>query len=60
MSFSVVCPKYTELRRKYFKHYFCNWPTLNKIDQLMSSSSKKILINLSKFVYYAFRKRNVS
>ena len=40
--FLLVCPKYTELRRKYFKHYFCNWPTLNKFDQLMSSSSKKI------------------
>lgn len=58
--FLLVCPLYTELRRKYFKNYFCNWPTLNKFDQLMLSSSKKTLGNLGKFIYFAFRKRNSS
>lgn len=55
----LVCPYYMELRRKYFKNYFCNWPTLNKFDQLMSTSSKKSLKNLSKFIYFAFKKRNI-
>ena len=45
--FLLVCPLYTELRRKYFKNYFCNWPTLNKFDQLMLSSSKKTLGTLA-------------
>ena len=58
--FLLVCPHFTELRRKYFKNYFCNWPTLNKFDQLMLSSSKKTLGNLGKFIYFAFRKRNCS
>ena len=56
----LVCPHYTELCRKYFKNYFCNWPTLNKFDQLMLSSSKKTLGNLGKLIYFAFRKRNSS
>ena len=26
----LVCPFYRELRQKYFKPYYCRWPTLNK------------------------------
>ena len=25
--FLLVCPKYRDLRCKYFKRYFCHWPT---------------------------------
>ena len=56
--FLLVCPHYTDLRRKYLKRYFCRWPTLNKFDQLMSTSSKKDITNLSKYIYFAFQKRN--
>ena len=56
--FLLVCPYYTELRRRYFKKYFCSWPTLTKFDHLMSATSKKTLNNLSRFVYFAFKKRN--
>ena len=58
--FLLVCPYYTELRRRYFKKYFCSWTTLTKFDHLMSATSKKTLNNLSKFVYFAFKKRNPS
>ena len=58
--FLLVCPHYIELRRKYLKRYFCTWPTLNKFDQLLSTSSKKTLTNLSKYIYYAFKKRNTA
>ena len=54
----LVCPFYIELRRKYFKPYFCHWPTLNKLDKLMASQSKCTILNLSKFIYFAFKKRD--
>ena len=37
--FLLVCSLYTELRRKFFKSYFCHWPNLNKFDLLMLSNS---------------------
>ena len=54
--FLLVCPFYSELRSKYFTRYFCHWPTLNKFDILMTKTPKHLLI-LSKFIYYANKKR---
>ena len=55
--FLLACPKYRELRHKYFKRYFCHWPNLNKFESLMSSQCTKTINNLAKFVYYAFQLR---
>ena len=55
--FLLVCPKYRELRSKYFKRYFCHWPTINKFETLMSSSSNKLLNNLAKYIYSALKIR---
>ena len=41
--FLLVCPFYRDLRRKYFKTYYCQWPTINKFDDLMSKKSKPVL-----------------
>ena len=51
--FLLVCPKYRELRTKYFKPYFCHWPTLNKFEALLSTTSKTATCNLSKYIYFA-------
>ena len=56
--FLLVCPLYRELRKNYFKSYYCKWPTLNKFDQLMSSTSKNELRNLSKYIYFATKLRD--
>ena len=55
--FALVCPLYTGLRRKFFKEYFCHWPSLNKFDDLMMSNSKHIILNVAKFVFYASQLR---
>ena len=55
--FALVCPLYTELRRKFFKEYFCHWPSLNKFDDLMMSNSKHVILNTAKFVFYASQLR---
>ena len=56
--FLLVCPLYRELRHKYFKKYYCQWPTLNKFDDLMSKKSKIAVSNLSKFIFFAMKVRN--
>ena len=57
--FLLVCPLYAELRRKFLKAYFCHWPNMNKFDNLMMSNSKQIILNVAKFIYYAFEMRKV-
>ena len=37
--FLLVCPKYRDLRSKYFKRYFCHWPTINNFESIMSCPS---------------------
>ena len=56
--FLLVCPLYKDLRRKYFKNYFCRWPTLNKFDDLMSNHSKSMTLSLSKYLYFAMNLRD--
>ena len=55
--FLLVCPTYRELRMKYLKPYYCHWPNIHKFESLMSSSSKKLTLNLAKFIYFATKKR---
>ena len=51
--FLLVCPRYSELRRKYFSSSYCHWPNLTKFDNLMTSTSKKVILNIGKFIYHA-------
>ena len=51
--FLLVYPLYGDLRRKYFSSYFCQWPSLIKFENLMSSQSKRVQINIAKFIYAA-------
>ena len=53
--FLLVCPMYRHLRIKYFKPYFCHWPSLYT---LMSSTNTKTILNLAKFIYFANKLRN--
>ena len=51
--FLLVCPLCTELRRKFFKRYFCHWPNLNKFEQLLLSNSKQLTLSIAKFIFSA-------
>ena len=55
LHFLLVCPKYRHLRCKYFKRYFCHWPTLYKFENLMSSASNIVIVNIAKFIYFALK-----
>ena len=56
--FLLVCPNYRDLRRNFFKPYFCHWPTLIKFEILLSKTSKPFITSLAKFIYFATKKRN--
>ena len=56
--FLLVCSKFDDLRKKYFSKFYCHWPTLNKFDMLMSCDSKKVILNLSKYIFYAEKRRS--
>lgn len=56
--FLLVCPYYTNLRRKYLPRYYCHWPNMHKFSMLMSSKSERILTRLSKYLYFAEKRRN--
>ena len=51
--FLLTCQKFSELRSKYIKRYYCTWPTLQKFINLLSDKSKLAVRNLSEYVYYA-------
>ena len=55
--FLLVCPRYTDLRRKFLKPYFCHWPSINKFNTLLMGSSKPAMIKTAKFIYYASQLR---
>ena len=53
----LVCTKYKDLRTKYFKRYYCSWPNIQKLTNLLSDKSNRSLNNLSKFIYFASKLR---
>ena len=56
--FLLVCPKHRDLRKRYFKQYYCHWPDIRKFENLMKSENMKIINNLSKFIYFANKRRS--
>ena len=57
--FLLVCPKYIHIRRKYFKPYYCHWPTQQKFNSLLNSTSPRVLNNIAKFLFYAEKERHL-
>ena len=43
----LTCSFYMDLRKTYLKRYYYQWPTLNKFDNLMSTTNRTIVINLA-------------
>ena len=56
--FLLVCPSYSDIRRKYLPPYFCNWPTINKFKSLMQNTNKQYIKRLSQFIYFANVRRS--
>ena len=51
--FLLVCPKFSYIRSKYTKNYNYISPTIQKIENFLSSPSKTTIGNLAKFIFLA-------
>ena len=55
--FIFECPLYTELRQQYLHRYYIVRPSMYKLTQLFHTNVKKIMRNLSIYIYRAFQLR---
>ena len=55
--FILVCPCYNELRERYINNYYYRRPSMYKLTELFKSSSLSILLNLSKYIKLALKRR---
>ena len=55
--FLLVCPAYHDLRIRYLPRNYISWPTLQKIDTLMTHNGNKMLSNIAKFIVAANKLR---
>ena len=55
--FMLQCGLYRELRMQYIKRNFWNRPNVVKLKELMASTNKRIICNLSFFIEKAFKIR---
>ena len=55
--FVLVCPVYSPIRELYIKKYYFEQPNQFKFSALMNSKNRKVLQNVSMFIYYAMKCR---
>jgi len=58
MHFLLISPNYTNLRRQFITPYYCRWPTVQKFETLMTTTSPKTLSNLANYLFHAFETRD--
>ena len=51
--FLLVCPLYTDLRRKYLPRFCWSFININKFKCLMGNDTERSYLNTGKFIYYA-------
>ena len=56
--FILICPCYRELRERYINNYYYHRPSMYKLTELFKSSNMTILVNLSKYIKVALKKRS--
>ena len=57
LHFCLICPLYNDLRIKFLTPFFWEFPSIFKFSSLFKSKNPNTLINLSKFIFYALKKR---
>lgn len=56
--FLLCCPYYSDIRRKYLG--IISWPNIHKFVALLSSTNKKTILNVAKYIYEAVKKRTAT
>ena len=50
----LVCPIYTQLRRKFLPRFCWSFVNINKFKYIMCSNFERSILNLAKYIIYAF------
>ena len=53
--FLLECSLYNDLRNQYIKKYYWKRPNILKLKEFMSTTNKRILSNLSLYIFTAFK-----
>ena len=53
--FVIECNRYVELRKKYIPKYYWQRPSMIKFVELLNTTNKKLLRNLSIYIFLAFK-----
>ena len=48
--FILICPCYTDIRKKYIRKYFHHHPSMFKFIELLKSDNRKNIVNLAYFI----------
>ena len=56
-NFLLVCPLYTDLRRKYLPRFCWSFININKFKCLMGNDTERSYLKTEKFIYYAANRR---
>ena len=56
--FLLVCPVYTYLRRKFLPRFCWSFVNVHKFKYLMCNKTERCILNIAKYVFYAFKLRN--
>ncbi|ESO88701.1 hypothetical protein LOTGIDRAFT_165489 [Lottia gigantea] len=56
--FLLCCPTYNIIRRQFFHRQFWSFPSLYKMNRLMTPQTDRELLNLGKFIFQANSMRN--
>ena len=56
--FLLVCPRYNDLRTEFIPPRYHTVPNIHKFIHLLQSDKDIIIRNTSKFLFYAFKRRN--
>ena len=57
--FVCICPRLTNIRKRYMNPYYYNRPSVFKYNKLWSSTDVTILLNLAKYLKFAIHVRKV-
>ena len=60
--FLLVCPNLRQIRTKHISFIWYTYPSVDKFIQLCTSKNKRIINNISRYIFNAmkFRKQNLS
>ena len=56
--FTLECPIYVDIRKKYISQYYWNYPSMFKFIALINNTNENVVKKLGMYVFHAFKLRS--